>query len=105
MRFDRISNRNMHNRIALFVCALLLFGMLFSSFFIANEYLHECAGEECPICRTLADCEAFVNQISSGLIVVIVAFLLLAVAVSAGLMFRGFFSFETLVTRKVRLNN
>jgi NADH:ubiquinone oxidoreductase subunit K len=105
MRDNSQSNGITRNVIAVLMCAALYFSVLFSAFFIADEYHHDCVGEVCPICQCIAECEAFVNQISSGLIIVFIALLTLAIAADSYRMFVSLFSANTLVTQKVRLNN
>ena len=105
MRTNSSSFKNMRGGIAAFLCAALLAGVLFATFFIADEYHHDCTGEECPICQTIAECEAFVNQISSGLIVVVAALLAILAVADIKVMLGNIFFVSTLVTQKVRLNN
>ena len=105
MRTDSISIKNIRGIIAAFMCAALLAGVLFATFFIADEYHHDCTGEECPICQTIAECEAFVNQISSGLIIVVAALLAVLAVSDIKVMLGNIFFSNTLVTQKVRLNN
>ena len=97
--------RYMRSGIAAFIGAMLLIGMLFSHIYIANEYHHDCTGEECPICQCIAECEAFVNQISTGVILFIaIAAVIFAVSKTVQ-SFKGDFLSNTLVSFKVRLNN
>ncbi|AOZ97622.1 hypothetical protein [Butyrivibrio hungatei] len=95
----------MRSGIAAFVGAMLLIGMLFSHIYIANEYHHDCTGEECPICQCIAECEAFIEQISTGVILFIaIAAVIFAVSKTVQ-SFKGDFLSNTLVSFKVRLNN
>lgn len=43
--------------------ALLVFVMLFSAFYIAAEAGHDCAGEDCRICRQIAVCRNTLNAL------------------------------------------
>lgn len=95
----------MRSGIAAFVSAMLLIGMLFSRLYIVSEYYHDCTGEECPICQNIAECEAFLEQVSTGVILfcAMVAFIFV---VSRSLQLsKGDFLSNTLVSFKVRLNN
>lgn len=100
-----IGLKRMRDLIISFLCAALLLGVLFSAFFIANEYHHDCTGEECPICQIIAECEAFINQIATGLVIAFEAVLVLAAAQDIRVMLGNLLVADTLVTQKVRLNN
>lgn len=91
--------------ISLFLCAMLLFGMLFSSFFIASEYNHHCQGDECPICQTVAICESFLDNTTAGLSISAMAVLAVLFAVYQYLLNNNHLVIPTLVSQKVRLNN
>ena len=87
------------------IAFLMLFIMLFSASFIAIEADHDCTGEECPICACIAQCENTLHQIGDGVavqaavIVPVVFMLILAFLLETD------FPKETLISRKVRLNN
>ena len=84
---------------------LMLFIMLFSAFFIAAEADHDCTGEDCPICACIGQCENILHQIGSGIAsctAVIISIVFLFVSVN---LFASIFPQETLVSRKVRMNN
>lgn len=34
----------------LVLCAVIVLGLAFASFYPAEEALHDCSGEDCPIC-------------------------------------------------------
>ncbi len=96
---------HLRQSIAIIVGAMLFLGVLFSCLYITEEFVHDCTGDECPICRTIAECEAFVDRISTGLIVIISAFfaafsLLKTVEIPALKL-----PMATPVSVKVRLNN
>lgn len=91
--------------IAAMLGVALILGVLFSAFYIANEYEHDCTGEDCPICQYIAECEAFVNQISTGIVFIFAAILLISFAVKAFENLSEAVSYDTLVSQKVRLNN
>ncbi len=95
-----------HKRISAGIMGILmLFIMLFSAFYIAAEADHDCAGEDCPICACIAQCENILHQIGDGIAscaAVIISIVFLFVSV---FLFATLFPQETLVSRKVRLNN
>lgn len=90
---------------AIILGTVLLFGMLFSAFFITTELHHDCSGEDCPICQMIAVCENFVSNLGTGLIFLAVALLLVLnnsyLSIDSGASFIA----PTLVRQKVRLNN
>ncbi len=84
---------------------LMLFVMLFSAFYISAETDHDCTGEDCPICACIQQCENTLHQIGDGIassaaVIIPFAFLLVSIFHLASL-----FPQETLVSRKVRMNN
>lgn len=95
-----------HKRIAAGIMGILmLFIMLFSAFYIAAEADHDCTGEDCPICACIQQCENTLHQIGDGITsqaAVIIPFVFLLVSI---FLFASLFPQETLVSRKVRLNN
>lgn len=84
---------------------MMLFIVLFSSFFIAAEADHDCCGEDCPICACIYQCENTLHGIgdvpavrSAAVVPVFLIFFAAAVVITA-------VSHDTLVSRRVRLNN
>lgn len=96
--------RNNH-LIEIAVLAVILMSTMFSSCYIAEEINHDCSGASCPICMMIRQCEDNLRQIGGSQLAV--------AAIAAGICFfcqmnssiRTDVSFETLVTRKVRLND
>ena len=87
---------------------LLLSVLLFSAFFIAFEAHHDCSGEEdCSICYCIEQCGRAILQVRFGYgsaartIVSLFLFLLTV----ASFQFATVFTHETLVSRKVQLND
>ena len=91
--------------IAAIVAVMLLLGVLFSSGFIAEEFHHDCAGDECPICQTIAQCEAFLSRIATGTALFVVSIMAVITAVLSTMLAVSPVINETLVSCKVRLNN
>ena len=91
--------------VAAIVATMLLFGVLFSSTLIAEEFHHDCVGDECPICQTIAQCEAFLNRIATGTALFVVSVMAVVAAVCCALLYAGPATCGTLVSCKVRLNN
>lgn len=42
---------------ALFMSAVILGTILFSTVFVLKEAVHDCTGEDCPVCEVLLRCE------------------------------------------------
>lgn len=92
-------------RIGLAVAAALMAVILFSALFRLFEADHDCAGDDCPICACIQQCELILNQFTNGVVAqaavaVAVSLLVLAVAISAYTFIQA-----TPVSRKVQLNN
>ncbi len=87
------------------MAGMMLVVFLFSAFYIAAEADHDCSGGDCPICTCIRQCENLLHPSDDGTtaqpaVVVPVVFFLLS-AVLPGVVFPQ----ETLVSRKVRLDN
>ncbi len=84
---------------------LMLVIVLFSAFYVAAEADHDCCGEDCPVCESIQLCEATLRRAVSGTTApraaVVPVVLFLFAVIPATLQVSG----ETLVSRKVRLNN
>lgn len=84
---------------------LMLFVVLFSSFYIAVEADHECEDEHCSVCVCIEQCRTTLHQLSGcGMTVLIcaaVCILLLKTIRFLQVKFRT----ETPVSLKIRLNN
>lgn len=92
-----------------FAAGVMVFVMLaimfFSSFYIAIESKHDCIGEHCHICVCIRYCEKAIHQVADETVLKIAtAFLLVFLTVFA-FVFASEFMHETIVSRKVRLNN
>ena len=104
----KVSGSRRHVVLA-FVSAVLVLSMLVSSAYIVHEALchHRCVGEDCPVCRFIAQ----VGQIYRGLGLALLMLLAMGLALSALRANRGWASAAavpagcTLVGRKIRLND
>ncbi len=87
------------------IVILMLLIMLLSVFFIAVEAVHDCSGEDCPICICIEQCENILHQVSDGMVSVIS--MLLPVVCIPFLLFLFVFNLprETLVSKKVRMDD
>ncbi len=88
-----------------FMGLMMLVIVLFSAFYIAAETDHDCSGEDCPVCACIQQCESTLRDIGDGISVssfVIIPFLFILLAAA---LFVTAVPSDTLISRKVRLNN
>ena len=103
---DKLKKRDTLLRIAaVLLSGLLLFTLLFSTFFVSVEADHDCAGEHCSICETIEKCEAILyemqNTVSHAFALAFgMAFLLALAGICARVSVH-----PTPVSRKVQMNN
>ncbi len=84
---------------------MMLILVLFSAFYIAAEAEHECCDEGCPICACIQQCENTLHGIGDGTaaglaVIAPIILILLTAAFTITAVSR-----DTLISRKVRLNN
>ena len=84
---------------------MMLVLVLFSSFYIAAEADHDCCGEDCPICACIHQCENTLRGIGDGAAVRSAAVAPVILILFAAAFVIATASQDTLVSRKVRLNN
>ena len=84
---------------------MMLFIVLFSVFYIAAETDHDCCGEDCPICACIHQCENTLRGIDDGTSARFAAFAPVIIVLLAAVFVIAAVSQDTLVSRKVRLNN
>lgn len=84
---------------------LLLLSMLFTSGYIAAESVHDCSGEDCPVCVLLSLCEQNIRTFKLlVLLTAVVIFLMHAVPAIPNNGGR-ILCFDTPVSLKIQLNN
>ena len=79
--------------------------MAFSAFYIAEETVHECSGEECPVCECLQICEGILYETQGARLIIISALIAYELICRIGMNGSTVFSFDTLVSEKVRMDN
>ena len=82
---------------------MLLICMFFSVLFIVAEAGHECHDEDCAICACIQLCEKQLDQIGTGIIAAICAFIFIRVLYSVSL-YTAVYPTAFLTEHKVRLN-
>ncbi|MCR4939736.1 MAG: hypothetical protein K5930_06465 [Treponemataceae bacterium] len=80
---------------------ILLLATIMSVFYIAMESHHHCEEENCPICACIELCKAIIHSGSFVPLIICYPFLFLF----TDFFFSKFFTIETPVSRRIRMNN
>ncbi len=96
---------NVRKKVAVMTGALLVFVLLASAFYLSVETGHTCSDEDCPICENILACANVLRQAGGAFVphVIFMMILLLQVLVKDNIL--STFSQESLVSKKVRMNN
>ena len=97
------NRRNIY--LPLILSVLMLSLMFFSAFYIAEEHDHDCAGEDCPICECIHLCEGILYETQGAKFILISAVVAYAFICLTGHAAEDLFSFDTLVSEKVRMDS
>ncbi|MBR5419884.1 MAG: hypothetical protein IK115_01905 [Lachnospiraceae bacterium] len=97
--------RGREKKIALFLGLTALFALLLSSFLITLENHHHCHGEDCPICACIQQCRDNLRQLGDTLLPSVVCFVLFTAVLSAAFSDTAPVLQDSLVSRKVRMDN
>ncbi len=97
-------NKN-YGYLPLILSAVLFLLMSFSAFYIAEESVHECSGGECPICECLQICEGILYETHGARLIIVSALVTYAFICRIGMIGSTVFSFDTLVSEKVRMDS
>ncbi len=103
---DFIGKRNnaINSLVAVLGMAMLVV-MLFSAVFVASETMHDCQGDECPVCAMIHQCENNLNQLG-GMAVPFAALITVVFILFVGMLnFDIFHIYSTLVSNMVRMND
>ena len=84
---------------------LMIIVMLFSAFYISTETGHDCIGEDCPICACVQQCENVLHKIGGGLAFIISVIAPIICVVICAFLFVSDIQKQTLISRKIRMNN
>lgn len=90
---------------AVFLSVLLLVTVVLATFYIAEESDHHCSGDDCPICLCLHQCENIVQTLYGGDTPSPAAGAAAVFFAVLSLIFSYFAAADTLIVRKVRMNN
>lgn len=94
--------------IAAVVCVAMLLTLFVSSAYLAHEsaHHHDCAGEDCPVCRFIAQVEQVRRGFGMALLALLLVCFALALRREARVPAAAYVpAFRALVGRKVRLND
>lgn len=98
----RANNRTLATSICIFIILTILLAMSFSIF----HGEHECSGENCLVCQHLKDLANLSKDLGNGIAVLYVSLLLIKIMVGKSLVFFDYyFSRNSLISLKVRMNN
>lgn len=97
--------KSIYAKLAALTGLVVVLTVLLSAAFIAKEAGHDCAGHDCPVCASIAQCENTIRRIGSGLLPVIAVAVALVCALQIHLLIPSAAPALTPVSRKVRLNN
>lgn len=99
--------RNVKRRRGLMIAACILFLTisLFSSFFVLQEYDHDCYGNDCPVCAFVHAAEQNLQQLNSGAAPGVALFFTIVAILAAAGLWANPVAAATLVSKKVRLDN
>ena len=84
---------------------LMLFAILFFSFYIAAESHHDCCGEDCEICACMEQCGNALHEVRDTGVAQTAAAAFALLLLFQSLIKTTEIQKETLVSQKIRLNN
>lgn len=90
---------------AVMIGLFLIFITFCSAFYVAAESGHSCTDDDCPICECVKECANILRQVGGSIlprISIMISFLLVTLAKNTKL---SIFSQESLVSKKVRMND
>ena len=91
--------------ISLLATSIAILVVLFSVFFISENVLHDCSGENCPICEVMLECSETLKLAGAAIILAVAAYFLIKFIKERCILNVSFENHFTLVSHKVRLNN
>lgn len=100
----KMRNKNL-KFLPLILSAVMLLVMVFAAFYIAEETVHECSGEECPVCECIHICEGILYETHGAKLIIISAMAAFAFVCLSEKGHGSVFASDTLVSEKVRMDN
>ena len=83
----------------------MLFVVLFSAVFVSVESIHDCDGNDCPICAVIMQCENNLEQLGVGITGLAIAFFAVVLFASLYEVSYDIILYSTPVSKMVRMNN
>jgi hypothetical protein len=96
---------NRKKMIAWFICIFLIMVLSLSYLFIVTHKKHQCTGDKCPICEQLQLAEHIIAQIKTAVLPAIILLVSNIFVYESKKNVHIFHESDTLIKRKVRLNN
>lgn len=96
---------NCRKMAAVIAGALLVLLTLASAFYLSSESGHICSDDHCPICENILECSNVLRQVGGAFVphVIGIVFFLTEVLVRRNIL--SIFSQESLISKKVRMND
>lgn len=105
MSLNNRSRDNIKKNAAVLIGLFLIFITFGSAFYVASESGHTCSADDCPICECVKECANLLRQVGGSIlpqISVMSSFLLIVLAKNIQF---SIFSQDSLVSKKVRMND
>ncbi|RKM59206.1 AraC family transcriptional regulator [Butyrivibrio sp. CB08] len=97
---------NKLNRLLAGIMAIMvLFVVLFASFFVVSHTHHDCSGEDCPVCATIHQCENLLNGAGGSFLHIAAGVLPVVLVIGSVIISFCAVILGTPVSTKVRMNN
>lgn len=91
--------------ILLICCTILMFSVIFSTVFIAENSVHNCHHENCDVCVQIATCIDLLRVTSAGIVAIIIYNLFPFTRENKLLYKHSYIHHDTLVSLKIKLLN
>ena len=101
----KMTDRQMRKAVAVLLCTVIIFVMLFSFLYLLIEADHDCTGADCVVCMNIQQCENTIRLISSGTPTQCAVVALVFIVVSAVVFYFYDVFTQTPINQKVRMNN
>ncbi len=99
------NQKTAHKIAALLLCVCIFLIYTASEVYLANHLQHKCIGRHCSVCYEIRMADNQIQQISSGILSIILVFLVAVVLKIEASAASVFVPVHSLITEKIRLNN